>query len=89
VHAGAPQERGTYVLDLAGSKGDPDEECTHDTSLPLSMIIVCFTAGEPSSTVMTYSSVSREDPNVVGTVTSDDWSPLLARWLLLENFRWT
>jgi hypothetical protein len=87
AHAAAPQEKGTYVLDLLGSKSDADEECTHDTSLPVSMIMVCFTGGEPRSTVMTYSSVSRADPRLVGTVTSDDWSPL-ARWLL-ENLRWT
>jgi hypothetical protein len=76
------------VVYLLGSKSvDPLEErqYTHDTSLAVSTIMVWITTGEPMPTVITYCSVPRADPKVVGTVRTDGSVPFFPA----ENFRWT
>lgn len=58
--------------------------CTHGMPLQVSMSIVWVTAGVPRPTVMMYSKVCREEPSLVGTVTSPP--PCFAASVTLMSF---
>lgn len=71
AHWAEPQEKAEYVADMAGSNSllsfCEEHDCaahgahsTHETSLPVSMLMTWVTAGVPTLTVITYSAVPRE-----------------------------